>query len=160
MIKDIYLVILVLLLNFTVKSIPKQAFFTSFLVLILVFSAPIPLVQASSKSPYDSGYDHGCDDAGISDPSDRYINQPEKGPSFHTSEFMNGYYSGVNSCGGNSGGSYYEQPQQAQGKDSLGEDLGQLVECAGTVSPLASAGTVGTVIGGIGCALYAGEVDK
>lgn len=33
---------------------------------------------------YDSGYDHGCDDAGISNLGDRYINQPEKGPSFHT----------------------------------------------------------------------------
>ena len=52
----------------------------------------------ASKSPYDSGYDHGCDDAKISDPSDRYINQPEKGPSFHTDEFMNGYNDGYNTC--------------------------------------------------------------
>ena len=32
----------------------------------------------------DSGFNHGCDDAEISNPDDRYINQPEKGPSFHT----------------------------------------------------------------------------
>jgi hypothetical protein len=54
--------------------------------------------KALGSSPYDSGYDHGCDDAKISDPSDRYINQPEKGPSFHTDEFMNGYNDGYNAC--------------------------------------------------------------
>ena len=42
--------------------------------------------------------DHGCDDAGISDPSDRYINQPGKGPSTHTNEFMDGYYDGFYEC--------------------------------------------------------------
>lgn len=55
-------------------------------------------VEASSSSPYDSGYDHGCDDADISDPDDRYINQPEKGPSFHTNEFMRGYNDGYDAC--------------------------------------------------------------
>jgi hypothetical protein len=59
---------------------------------------PILQVNASSDSPYRSGYDHGCDDASISDPSDRYINQPGKGPSFHTEEFMSGYYNGFNAC--------------------------------------------------------------
>jgi hypothetical protein len=54
--------------------------------------------KALGSSPYDSGYDHGCDDAKIPDPSDRYINQPEKGPSFHTDEFMNGYNDGYNTC--------------------------------------------------------------
>jgi hypothetical protein len=54
--------------------------------------------KASGSSPHDSGYDHGCDDAKISDPSDRYLNQPEKGPSFHTDEFMNGYHEGYNAC--------------------------------------------------------------
>jgi hypothetical protein len=34
-------------------------------------------VYASESSPYDSGYDHGCDDAGRSE-SDKYINQPER----------------------------------------------------------------------------------
>ncbi|WP_196816328.1 hypothetical protein [Candidatus Nitrosocosmicus oleophilus] len=94
-------------MNSIVKFTSQKALLAAFFTVILVFSAPLPSVLASSKSPYDSGYDHGCDDAGISDSSDKYINQPEKGPSFHTSEFMNGYYSGVNSCGGNSGGSYY-----------------------------------------------------
>ncbi|MGC1131455.1 MAG: hypothetical protein WA941_01425 [Nitrososphaeraceae archaeon] len=44
----------------------------------------IPLSYASQNDPYESGYDHGCDDAGISDSSESYINQPGKGPSFHT----------------------------------------------------------------------------
>lgn len=59
-----------------------------------------PLVQFgyASKSPYDSGYDHGCDDAGISDSDDRYINQRGKGPSFHTDEFMSGYNNGYVEC--------------------------------------------------------------
>jgi hypothetical protein len=56
------------------------------------------IVFASSKSPYESGYDHGCDDADISDPDNRYINQPEKGQSFHTDEFMHGYNDGYDDC--------------------------------------------------------------
>ena len=55
-------------------------------------------VNATSKSPYDSGYDHGCDDADISYPDDRYINQPDKGPSYHTNEFMSGYNDGYDNC--------------------------------------------------------------
>jgi hypothetical protein len=61
----------------------------------------VPLAYGSS--PYDSRYDHGCDDAGLS-PPDRYINEPGKGPSFHTGEFMNGCHDGFEACGGSSGG--------------------------------------------------------
>ena len=56
------------------------------------------LITNASTDPHDSGYGHGCDDAGISDPSDRYINQPEKGPSFHSDTFMQGYYDGYDAC--------------------------------------------------------------
>jgi hypothetical protein len=49
-------------------------------------------------SPYESGYIHGCDDSRITDFSARYINQPEKGPDFHTDEFMRGYDAGYNAC--------------------------------------------------------------
>ena len=70
------------------------------MILAVVFSSS---VYASSNA-YDSGYDHGCDDAGISDPSDRYYNQPEKGPSFHTDAFNNGYDKGFDACSGNDGG--------------------------------------------------------
>src|SRR5215207_3689660 len=71
--------------------------FLTFLVANTIF-ALVPYTNASSKSPYESGYDHGCDDAKISDPDDRYINQPEKGPSFHTNEFMRGYNDGYDTC--------------------------------------------------------------
>ena len=44
--------------------------------------------------PFFSIKRHGCDDTKISDPSDQYTNQPEKGPSYHTDEFNNGYNAG------------------------------------------------------------------
>ena len=47
-----------------------------------------PLGQPIYAATHASGYNHGCSDAQISDPSNRYINQPEKGPSFHTDAFM------------------------------------------------------------------------
>ncbi len=74
------------------------AFFSTTLLIASVLAPQIQLADAGSESPYDSGYDHGCDDADISDPSDRYINEPGKGPSFHTDEFMQGYYAGYNDC--------------------------------------------------------------
>ena len=63
---------------------------------------------ASESSARDSGYDHGCDDSGISDPGERYINQPEKGPSFHTNDFIQGYDEGFNAC--REGGGGFDQP--------------------------------------------------
>jgi hypothetical protein len=74
------------------------SFSLALVIVTLVLAPAIPVSNASSKSPYESGYDHGCDDADISDPDDRYINQPEKGPSFHTNEFMRGYNDGFDEC--------------------------------------------------------------
>ena len=74
--------------------------FLALLVGVSVGTSQTGLAIATNNSPYDSGYDHGCDDADISDPDDRYINQPEKGPNFHTNEFMRGYHAGYNSCSG------------------------------------------------------------
>jgi hypothetical protein len=54
--------------------------------------------DTANNLPYRSGYNHGCSDAKISDSSKRYINQPGKGPSFHSSEFMRGYNDGFESC--------------------------------------------------------------
>ena len=74
-------------------------------ILALMFTIQSHGIYATSNDDddaYDSGPDHGCDDAKISDPDDRYINQPEKGPSFHTGAFMDGYHAGYNSCGGGS----------------------------------------------------------
>lgn len=60
--------------------------------------------SVASSDAYDSGRDHDCDDANISDRSDRYINKPGKGPSFHTGAFMDGYYAGLNACSSSSAG--------------------------------------------------------
>lgn len=65
---------------------------------LLVIVIPTSLGFATSDNPYQSGYNHGCEDARISDSSDRYINQPEKGPGFHTNAFVDGYYNGFNAC--------------------------------------------------------------
>jgi hypothetical protein len=73
-------------------------------VLTAVTVSPVQLATGSSTSPYQAGYNHGCSDARISDPSERYINQPERGPSFHTNEFMRGYNAGYSACSGNNGG--------------------------------------------------------
>jgi hypothetical protein len=54
-------------------------------------------VYVLGSSPYDSGYDHGCSDAGLQY-NNRYINEPEKGPEFHTDKFMDGYYDGFSNC--------------------------------------------------------------
>lgn len=77
----------------------SDAVFPLLLTLMAIsFATLIPLSYSSQDNPYESGYDHGCDDAGISDPSERYINQPGKGPSFHTSSFMRGYNDGFGAC--------------------------------------------------------------
>lgn len=75
---------------------------TIFLLLITTavnFSIVSPGSAGSAMTEsYDSGYDHGCHNARISNPSDRYISQPGKGSSFHTNEFMDGYNDGFYMC--------------------------------------------------------------
>lgn len=66
--------------------------------LVAVLALQILQGEATSKSPYDSGYDHGCNDAEIEDENEQYINQPGKGPEFHTNLFMTGYYEGFEDC--------------------------------------------------------------
>jgi hypothetical protein len=72
----------------------------SFFLLSVILAVQFSSSAYASIDAYDSGYSHGCDDAGISDPDDRYINQPEKGPSFHTGTFMLGYNEGFDACSG------------------------------------------------------------
>jgi hypothetical protein len=80
-------------------QVKSEAVFLLLLTVMAISGATlIPLSYASEDNPYESGYDHGCDDAGISDPSERYINQPGKGPSFHTGSFMRGYNDGFDAC--------------------------------------------------------------
>ena len=86
----------------------------AFLICTLILFSPLSFVQGSRSSPYDSGYDHGCDDAGISDPSDRYTNQDEKGPSYHTDAFNNGYDAGFEACSGSSDETEYEDESETQ----------------------------------------------
>ena len=74
------------------------------------------------SSAYESGRDHGCDDARLN-PSDRYINEPGKGPSFHTNEFMSGYNDGLSSCGGSGSN---ESPRDDGGQN--GRSRGDLIE--------------------------------
>jgi hypothetical protein len=68
-------------------------------IVVLLGFLLVPQLQlvanASSNSPYESGYDHGCDDSDKSY-NDRYINEEGKGPSFHTDAFMRGHNAGVN----------------------------------------------------------------
>jgi hypothetical protein len=66
---------------------------------IILVAILIQLGQyAYAISGYDSGYNHGCDDAKVGDLSERYINQLGKGANFHSDTFMQGYKSGFNSC--------------------------------------------------------------
>lgn len=72
-----------------------------FMMMVLALGIQTHTVNATVnviKSPFEVGYGHGCSDAGITDFTDRYINQPGKGPSFHTEEFMRGYDTGFNAC--------------------------------------------------------------
>ena len=57
----------------------KKAMCFGYLLLVWVLATMTSfnrIVYTSSDDPNDSGYDHGCDDAGIPNLSDRYINQP------------------------------------------------------------------------------------
>jgi hypothetical protein len=56
------------------------------------------LGQLTYADSHTTGYNRGCSDSQISDPSERYINQPEKGPSFHSDAFMQAYHDGFNAC--------------------------------------------------------------
>jgi hypothetical protein len=56
--------------------------------------------DVTNNLSYRSGYSHGCSDSKVSDTSERYINQPGKGPGYHTNEFLRGYNDGFESCSG------------------------------------------------------------
>ena len=87
--------------NINNKHLRKSTLIVVLLAAILtisIFTFPLSTTKAYAQSPYSSGYDHGCDDVKIANPDDRYINQPGKGPSYHTGSFMNGYYDGFDNC--------------------------------------------------------------
>ena len=53
--------------------------FSILLGLLTMLTMHSPLGQSVYAATHTSGYNHGCSDAQISNPSERYINQPEKG---------------------------------------------------------------------------------
>lgn len=89
---------------FTFVSSPFSLLLLLFMMMVLLLGVQIYAINDTSittnttKSPFESGYDHGCSDVKISEFSDRYINQPGKSPSSHTEEFMRGYDAGYNAC--------------------------------------------------------------
>lgn len=128
------------MMNFTTSFKDVDKTFVVFILMLLVLSLSVVPGITFAKSPYQSGYDHGCDDARISDSSDRYINQPEKGPSFHTSEFMNGYDAGFNSCQSSSNyessnnGQYNSRSTQSNSQECV-DDVNELGEFASNFLP-------------------------
>jgi hypothetical protein len=120
--KHIYVFYRIILLLNTVASKQKAPITVAFLICTLTVLFPLSS-QVFASSAYDSGYGHGCDDAKISDSSERYTNQPEKGPSYHTDEFNNGYDAGFSNCsssgtssnGGNDDG---EESSSSSGSES------------------------------------------
>jgi hypothetical protein len=75
----------------------------SFIICALAVFPPLSsslMMYAQAASPYETGFRHGCEDAAIEDPSERYINQPGKGPSEHTNSFNVSYDFGFDACSG------------------------------------------------------------
>ena len=82
----------------------------------------------SKKAAFDSGYSHGCSDAKMPTDSQRYISQPGKGPSYHTSDFMEGYYQGFDYCSttaNNSNNVPYDSGYQHGCNDAKIDDMSQ-----------------------------------
>ena len=73
------------------------------------------LGQSTYAAPHTSGYNHGCSDAQISDPSQRYINQPGKGSDFHTDAFMQAYNEGFDACSGDSNSNSNDNSDSSDG---------------------------------------------
>ena len=133
-------------LSITIDSIHKAPLTVSFIIYALTLLSPLSSVQGSKSSSYDSGYDHRCDDARIPDSYEKYINQDEKGPSYHTGKFMRSHYAGVNSCSSSSGPSNQNSESRSSSLDPqtckekwnvLGEFVGNFLPGSQTVGKLA-----------------------
>ena len=81
------------------KNVVTYSIPLGILTSLTIFS---PLGQQTYAPAHTSGYNHGCSDAQISDPSERYINQPDKRSSSHSDAFMQAYNEGFDACSGNS----------------------------------------------------------
>ena len=71
------------------KSVMIFSIFLGVLMLLIILNSLGQTIYAVSAPT--SGYNHGCSDAQMSNPADRYINQTEKGPSFHSKAYMQAY---------------------------------------------------------------------
>jgi hypothetical protein len=80
-----------------------SSLFLGTLVMLLLLHPVEQTIYAASVPT--SGYSHGCSDAQILDPAGRYLNQPNKGPSFHNKQFMEAYNEGFIACSPNSSNS-------------------------------------------------------
>jgi hypothetical protein len=75
---------------------------------VMMVTGGVGSVQAEKKSAYDSGFDHGCSDAQISNPANWYINGVNSkgestGKDHHTAAFNTGYDAGFKECGYDNG---------------------------------------------------------
>jgi hypothetical protein len=111
-----------MVLNLYIPVTNKFAFTITFLTLFVVAVSGVSLepASASSKSPYESGYDHGCDDSELK-AEDRYINEPGKGASFHTDEFMDGYRTGYQECKEGNSNDSEKEPNSSVNSDCFSE---------------------------------------
>lgn len=75
-----------------------NAIYVGLIFLVLSYPAYIQFEFASAQNRFQSGYDHGCSDGQIPIYHKRYLNQPQKGPEFHTTDFMKGYTQGFAEC--------------------------------------------------------------
>jgi hypothetical protein len=82
---------------------------------LLALRSDCHLDALQRSQTYNSGYTHGCQDAGIADPADRHINQPETGPSLNSDEFMRGYNDGFGTCSGSNDNSDLEDENDTFG---------------------------------------------
>jgi hypothetical protein len=118
----------------------KSTFYFSSAVILAALIASFASIPSAfaSNDAYDSGRDHGCDDANISDPDDRYINQPERGPSYHTGAFMDGYHAGFDACSGNGDDNDNGGSNNNGDSDILGDICRQLKTNPGAALALAT----------------------
>jgi hypothetical protein len=124
----------------------KFAFTITFLTLFVVAVSGVSLepISASSKSPYESGYDHGCDDSELK-AEDRYINEPGKDASFHTDEFMDGYRTRYQECKEGNSNDSEKEPNSSVNSDCFHEgyndgrdnpfSLEKYRDCGGSMGP-------------------------
>ena len=71
------------------------------LIILTILTLYFPFsIHSNLASAQSDGYTHGCSDGKISNPNQRYLNQPGNGPENQNEEFRNEYIKGFNDCYG------------------------------------------------------------